>query len=482
MADSPTPATVPLSPAQQVLAQIQELKEQNKRFETQLSELKSTTQTPSRGQGPYVRSGEDPFTSRGFSFMKFFAALAGRIGTEDAKVEMEICDKLKRNEAALGSKKHWSNSAFIPFSSQYLAQQHGDESFAREIGEVVRAGVQGYDREEVRKYRERYWGREKALSWVDETQGAALVAPPMMGELVELLRNNEVFMQAGARSLAMPPNGRIVWPRQTGASTAYWVGTDAAGATDRVLTASNPTTGDITLQAKKLGILVKIPNELFRFSSVSIEQFIREDMARVLALKLDKTFLDNAGSGTTPKGLINYSGITTHTAAVVGANGNTLQPEDVAQLIGKVEEQNAMFRAFIMRPLMYTALSSRRADAVAAGDGKGQFLFNVWRELQQNYIDPTRLQVGNLNGYPVFKSTQIDNTRSKGSATNLSYILGGDFTDFLIAMSGSMEFMLSTQGDTPFTQDETWFRGLLLADGAPRHEASFVLCDSLVIG
>jgi HK97 family phage major capsid protein len=105
----------------------------------------------------------------------------------------------------------------------------------------------------------------------------------------------------------------------------------------------------------------------------------------------------------------------------------------------------------------------------------------MFRELNQNSIDYSRGTPGNLYGHPVFKSTQISASRSKGSSSNLSYILGGDFADYLIAMSGAIEFQISTQGDTPFTTDQTWYRGIMYTDGAPRHEASFVLCDNLNI-
>jgi len=211
-----------------------------------------------------------------------------------------------------------------------------------------------------------------------------------------------------------------------------------------------------------------------------VEMFLREDISRVLALRLDKSLLEAAGSTNEPKGLINYAGITSHTATTVGSNGNTLEPEDISQMIGKVEEQNASFKAFVMRPLMYAAIANRRADAVSAGDKKGPFVFNMFRELNAN-IDFSRGAPGNLYGCPVYKSTQISGARSKGSASNLSYILGGDFSDYLVAMSGAIEFQISTQGDTPFTTDQTWYRGIMYCDGAPRHEASFVLCDNLVV-
>ena len=461
-----------------VLDAIKGIEENQTKLQSKLDEIETTSKsarTNLPGSAPAVRRGEDAMSSRGYSFVKLFGLLRGELAPENARVEWETAKKLQNLYVdRLGFNKASTNTIMAPFGSDYIAEIPGEEGFAREIKEVVQAGIAGYDREEVRALRNRHWGVSKALSWVDESQGGALVAPPVQGELIELLRNNEVFMQAGARTIAMPPNGRITFPRQTNAGTAYWVGESSQ------IADSQPQTGDVLLQAKKLGILCKVPNELFRFSSISVEMFLREDISRVLALRLDKSLLEAAGSTNEPKGLINYAGITKHTASTVAGSGNTLEPEDVSQMIGKVEEQNANFKAFVMRPLMYAAIANRRADAVSAGDKKGPFVFNMFRELNAN-IDFSRGAPGNLYGCPVYKSTQISGARSKGSASNLSYILGGDFSDYLVAMSGAIEFQISTQGDTPFTTDQTWYRGIMYCDGAPRHEASFVLCDNLVV-
>ena len=50
----------------------------------------------------------------------------------------------------------------------------------------------------------------------------------MLGELIDLQRNLEAFAAAGAQEIALPPNGRIQFPKLTGGSTAYWVGEGTA--------------------------------------------------------------------------------------------------------------------------------------------------------------------------------------------------------------------------------------------------------------
>src|SRR5437762_10902708 len=90
-------------------------------------------------------------------------------------------------------------------------------------------------------------------------------------------------------------------------------------------------------QAKKLGVFVKINNELLRFASPSAEGLVRLDMARVAALKADLAMLEGTG-GTQIKGLTTYSDITSYTAGTVAANGNTFLAEDVAKMESKLPD------------------------------------------------------------------------------------------------------------------------------------------------
>lgn len=424
------------------------------------------------GTAPHARVGENPMTSRGYSYLKVLGLIAGRIEKEDAKVEYDMAQKLKNYHSGFtGYPKGLANSLLVPLAGDFIV---GDEKLADEVRQVSKMNAFDIDELAFIRRKMQFAGATKALSWLDETVGGSLVAPPMMGELIELLRNNEVLMAAGARVLPMPPQGRITFPRHSSAMSAYHVGESSA------LTESTPGTGDVILQARKLSILAKIPNELFHFSAIPIEGFIRDDMARVMSLKMDKTLLEDVGSTTTPKGLLNYSNILSHTSTDPGTttNGYEFQPKDVYQMIAKVEEKNATFRAFIMRPLLWASIAAKRADAVAADDGQGPFLFNVFREVGMD-MSVERLKVGNLSGYPAFKTTQLSTARAKGASSDLTYVIAGDFQDYLIAMSGAIEFALSREGDTPFVNDQTWFKGVTYYDGAPRHENSFIKCDQL---
>jgi HK97 family phage major capsid protein len=148
-------------------------------------------------------------------------------------------------------------------------------------------------------------------------------------------------------------------------------------------------------------------------------------------------------------------------------------------MVGKVEEKNAEFKSWIMRPLMFSKLANRRADAVTAGDKAGMFLFDVLRGPgRPGPGHPRQGQPGRLPGRQVDPGVQHPR---QGRRHRLTYILGGDFSDFIIAMGGVIEFALNTMADTAFTRDQTLIRAIAYCDGAPRREASFVKCDSLLV-
>ena len=423
------------------------------------------------GGAPNIRTGESSMSSRGYSYAKALGVRQGYLGREEAKYEMDVHDRLYKHYVTEGGMILSSgHSILVPIGSDHLLDD-GAQELANELRESMRQSVMGADPNELKWMRQRFAGAQsQALSQYDDTGGGVMLGSITQGEMIDLIRAREIMTRAGAREITLPPNGRIQFPRHTGASTAYWVGEKQS------ITESEPTTGDLSLIAKKLAALVKLPNELLRFTTPSIEAFIRGDMAKSIALKADQSALEGAGSTLRPGGLLDTTGVLSHTASTVATNGNTFEPEDPALMVSRIEQQDhdtAGF-AWIMRPEMWWDILNTREDAVASGDGKGAFLFSTNRD------DVSTGAPGRLLGHPVITSTQVSATRTKGSGTDLSYIMGGTFNEFLIGRIGVMEFATSQQGDTPFTTDQTWVRAIQHMDFAARYPDAFVYSDDLL--
>lgn len=468
---------------------IDEISERQNQAEQQIQQLGQPRPGPQPSQlfggAPGVRSGEDPMTSRGYSITRVIGLLQGTLGLEDVKVERDIHNKLQQTFVREGNyKKEKANSFLVPFGARHIQDINSD--LGSEVRQCMVSGVTGSDPEQVVSLMRQHatlgdvrfalqqQSVRQTLSTYDETAGGALRGLPERGELIELQRAKEILSRVGAQEITLPPGGRMQFTRQTGATTAHWVGESTQ------ISASDVSTGLLDLIAKKLAILSKVPNELVRFATPSIEQFIRNDMAAVAARKVDSAALTQASSSVAPKGISNYDNVTDLTGNAntvsTGNNGDTLLPKGLARLQAKVADNDHDLEgfAYVMRPLLWESILNARADAVTGGDSAGDFLFQVNRAAIEAGAPMT------LRGRPVFHSTTVPNNRSKGSASDLTMLFGGVWSEWLLARAGVLEFSLSTQGDTPFQNDESWIRAVQHLDMGPRHETAFAFVDDLL--
>lgn len=448
--------------------------------------------TPSNpNRSPGARQGESSLTSRKYSYFRAMRAMiAPDDFMEDAKVEIAMSRQLQDYYETRQFKRSsvGGRSVLVPFGSSMLPEDIGDVQIKGNDGipsdqlEELLADPHTMQRmvslaqsgKFASRFSQKMNGRvNQALSIFDDT-GMGIFADSQISEIIELVRAVEVFPRIGVREITLPPNGYLPLGRQTGAATGSWIG---EGAT---ISTSEPTTGQMQLRAKKAGGLVLVPNELFRFSTMDTEGFIRADLARVLALLVDLAGLEGTGTTAEPLGIINRSNIETLTASTTAANGDTLEPNDPSGMMAAVEENNHDIDgrgwAWIMRGKMWQNLLNRRAGA-AGDDQFGPYLFAVNREAIQNGMP------GQLNGWPVVKSGQVSNTRVKNSGTDLTYILGGIPDDIIIGRVGVLEFTLGTEGTVNstnlFETDQSAIRAIEHADFGMRHENSWALIDDI---
>lgn len=424
-----------------------------------------------------IRTGEDSLTGRGFSLVKAFGMALGKLKADQCKVENEMLREFTAavDETGCRHSELSGDSLLMPLGMDFLPEQVVHHKAYKTFRKAWDAGLAGYDPDEAAYYARRLV-KAGGMSSLDDSVGGTLVAPPAQGELIDLVRPQEALLQAGATQVPLPPNGRIVYPAATSPTTAYWVGEK------QTITDSEIGTGQVALTAKKLAVLVKVPNELFRFASVAADALIRKDASKSLALGLDNAALYGTGA-LQPKGLVSYTGTnelidyaaTTNPApAGVATDGNSLQPEDGFRMAGLVEDRNFEFGGWVMRPILWGGIASRRADAVTAADGKGQFVQSQFRELGDG-VTPTWC------GYKVTRSAVIRNNQSKGSATGvLTECWGGQWEHLLLGMYGAIEITTGSTGDTQLATDTTHVRVLMLCDAAPRYRGAFVYYKQLL--
>jgi len=459
----------------EVQTAVQSLQESQTQLQTQVSELQQPQSNGSRLFGaPGVRQGEDPMSSRGFQTARVMMMMKGEISEENCKVERGISQKLEDFYCGQhGFQRASESSMLIPMASSELALE--DYELAQEIRQCMSAGVDGADMGMAASVAQRAGYSldyvKQALSIYDDTAGGIFTRSDMSGEFLPLIRNQEVLSRMGARSITLPPNGMLNLGSQTSATTGYWVGESD------VITGSTFGTGSKSMRAKKCAALVTYPNEFVRFASTSMEAFIRADVARTLALLVDDAGLEGIGSDLSPKGVVNY-GIQNYTAGTVATDGNTLLPDDPAEMLSLIEDSNFDVDregvSWLMRGKMWKNIRTRRAGSgYAADDGKGAWLFGTNRD------DIAKGAPAMLEGHPVVRSTQVSNTRAKGSSTDLSYILLGIWKNLLIGRHGVVEVATADQGEVNFKQDLRSIRFIQHVDTLVTYPDSFAICDNL---
>ncbi len=364
-----------------------------------------------------------------------------------------------------------SSMGFLPTHTPHGHEIPGAAEVTKEMRQRV-ATVKGLDPDEVESFAQKGGDAStlarKTLNTLSDVAGGSTVAPPTLGDLIDLQRNLEVFSRAGAANVTLPPNGRMQFPKLTGGATAYWVGETAS------VTASEETTGSLSLEVKKAAIRVPLTLELMRFSDQAVEGMIRVDMARQGALLVDLAQLQGTG-GTQIKGLINYptaSAWTQGTDALLAytVTANTFQPEDVASMTALLPDEIGDNLTWVMRKAMWGKVKNRRVDAVLPGDSKGAFAFDRARTVQEGGLS----SVQELDGSKVVWSSQVSKTRGSGTQT---FLLVGYFPDWLVGRLGVMEFMVD-----PYTSMQnliTNVQAVQFVDAGARHAASFAFADAV---
>lgn len=414
-------------------------------------------------KAPNITVGESATTSRPFSFSRLAVGLAKQAAKdeswkEDAKLEMQFSQ-------ALGSQLGFGmGRVAVPIGAEFMSDELGLTELRKEWVDMDH-GLKGFDPDEARWMADKL-DLNKSMSFRTHTSGGTLVDFPEQGELIDLLRNTSIFGQiAGISNVQLPQQGAIRYPRVSSGVTV------ASYAEVETTSESTPGTDEVTLEAKKYAGLVKMSEEFMKFAtSVSADAFVRGEMTQDINLQVDADIV-NGGGGKEIQGLINYSGITTHTASTVGANGNTLEPADIDILLAKMADSNAptdrgVFIA--LRNRLWASLKHREDD-----NGRPKFTAS-----SQAY-GGGRVQK-TMSGEPVYTSTNIPNTRAKASGTDLTLVLAGVSSELYLGRAGAMEIMMTNSDGSDFQTGKFTLRGVHYVDAAPKHEVSFGIVDQLL--
>ena len=310
--------------------------------------------------------------------------------------------------------------------------------------------------------------KQKDMSAGVDTAGGYLIPAQAIQSVIELLRADLVLESLGATMLMDLRGVPVEIPKHTGGSSTYWVDENAT------ITSSDLTLGQVSLNPKGLGSIVKLSNRLLKLSVPSAEALVRSDMARSMAEALDLAGFRGTGVAGQPLGIANQVGIqTVDFAATTAVAGYLNNPgwEQIYDMEGKLADANALRGrvGFAFHPNFKRNLSKVRAAAHTAGVFDANFVLNP----------VTDAQLAQLLGYPFKATTQIPLTL--GGSSDQTEVYMGNWADLIIGQWAGMTLLASQEAGTAFATNQTWVRMITDVDVAVRHPESFVLGTNVEI-
>lgn len=302
-----------------------------------------------------------------------------------------------------------------------------------------------------------YYGRRDPLQTAQPSLGGNLVDTELRsGEFIEALRNRAMISRLGARMLS-GLQGNVDIPRQSGTIGTYWVG---EGGT---ITESNLTVELISMRPKDLTALTSVTRRMLQQSSLDIEALIRADMIQEMALGIDRAAISGTGTSNQPLGILNYPGVN---SVVIGANGGAPTWNHLVQLETEIAVDNADDGT-----CYYLTNARTRGKLKTTAKVVGQDVF-LWQD------SPTEKGMGTVNGYGAAVSNQVPSNGTKGTGTNLSSIIFGDFSKLFIGEWGVLEIMPNPYG-AGYPTGSVQVRSMVTLDVLPRRPEYFAVCTDI---
>jgi HK97 family phage major capsid protein len=277
-------------------------------------------------------------------------------------------------------------------------------------------------------------------------------------DLVELLRNNTICIQAGARVLT-GLTANITFPRQITPNVLAWTGENPATGT----TNTAATFDTVALTPKTAMVSTAVSRQLVVQSTFDAENFVREDLSQVVGLGIDNAAINGIGSANQPTGLRFISGVPTVTTTF-GSNGAVPDWAAIVAFETTLAENNAPGTNWVWAttPGVRGKLKQTLQNTVSGAS---------WIWAPDNTI----------NGYKALVSNQIPSNLTMGTSTTVAHAMFlGNWSELIIGEWGAgMEFLVDPY--TVASQNMIQFHTFLMMDCNVRHPKSFAIAESVLI-
>lgn len=291
--------------------------------------------------------------------------------------------------------------------------------------------------------------------------GAALVPTDHRDDLfVEPLRKKTIVGQLGAVFLS-GLHGDISIPVQSTSSNMYWVTEGTAHESKDELKFE-----DIKMTPHTVIGITRVTRKLLLQSSPAIDELIRQDFLKSMAIAIDEAALNGTGSGGQPKGILHHEKVTVLNG---DTNGVVLTYDHIVDLETKVAEADATGEN-----MAYAANATTVGQLKKLKNQNGDL---AW------YTAPGAVSgtPGQINGYNVARSNIIPSDLTKGSATKgCSALIFGDFSQLLIGQWGAVEITANPFETNAYRSGSIELRIINMVDIGIRQPKAFAVMKDVL--
>jgi len=292
--------------------------------------------------------------------------------------------------------------------------------------------------------------------------------------------------------------GTVKVPKFLGGLVAYFIGEEDE------YTESQTKVGDVNMTPKKLGVMVRLTQEMRNYAGFGFEDLLRRDMSRAAAKKLDNAILYGAGSADEPRGIINsvnasnlaqgdlknFPSVQVYRAdtsaawdgsAVSDADGGTLDFDDLMEIVGLLTANDVTpddSAAFLAHPKFFRNLKKLKVDNFDAQAANKPYLLGM------PMISDERL--AEVIG-PYVTSTQVESARKPGknlgwvddgdAGTTFGNVFYGNWNEVLLGRWGGIEIDDDAGRGKGFTRDHIYLKMRMYVDVGLRHDQAIVAVD-----
>ena len=281
-----------------------------------------------------------------------------------------------------------------------------------------------------------------------------LIQTSVLGnEFVDVLRNAMVLSKLGIRVLG-GLSSNVAIPRKTAGSTI------ASYAETGTITASNPSTTQLTLSPKRVGGQVLYSKQALIQANPDVDAMLRDDLAQGVAVQIENLAINGTAASNQPRGLVNFVGIG---SVVGGTNGAQINWGHIVGL------ESACANANSEPDTRAGYLVNTKSRGWCKQTVRATYLPFIW----ENAAQP-------LNSYRAAVTNNMVSNGTKGAASGICSTLAfaSDWQDLILALFGGLDIVVD-----PYTQAGTG-QVVLTAnqfiDVACRQPASFaIMTDAL---